>query len=429
MAPDVNPEATEGQPPSLPTIDEFRAEARAWLSQRVPLRRQRATNWGEGSDRVPVFHNVSVEEERKVIDDLRAWKRQRFDAGYGPLSWPPEYGGRSLPPVYELAFSEEEAAFDVPPVHEAVGITTELIAPTIREWGTAEQRNRFLMPMLRTDELWCQLYSEPGAGSDLAAIRTRADFDGEQWTINGQKVWTSGAQHASWGYLIARSDPSLPKHRGLTAFLLPMDAPGVEVRPLRQMSGGSSFNEVFFTDVRLADTARLGERNGGWSVAMTTLGFERVAGSGEGGDLIGRFQAALGLSRHFGRDRDPVVRQQLAAVYMYGRLAELNSERARQAWSAGATPGPEGSISKLFHANGLASVTRLVSLLLGPRLAADTGEWGTFAWAEHVTGAPGNRIAGGTDEVQRTIIGERILGLAPEPKVDRDVPFQQAAAR
>jgi alkylation response protein AidB-like acyl-CoA dehydrogenase len=296
-----------------------------------------------------------------------------------------------------------------------VGITTELIAPTIRTWGDESQKERYLRPMLRGDELWCQLMSEPTAGSDVGGLRTRAVRDGEVWTVNGQKVWTSGARHAQWGYLLARSDPDAPKHQGITAFIVPMDASGVEVRPIRQMSGGASFNEVFFTDVRLADSMRLGPENSGWRVAMTTLGFERVAGSGEGNDLLARFDKAMALSKQLRRSQDPVVRQYLARSYTLARLSELNNERVRQAWLSGATPGPEGSIGKLFHGLGLAQFSEMISVLLGPRLMADSGEHGTYQWSEHVTGAPGSRIAGGTDEIQRNVLAERILGLPREP--------------
>jgi alkylation response protein AidB-like acyl-CoA dehydrogenase len=411
---------------TIPSVDEFRQEARRWLSQHAEHRVAGVgrKGWGDGSDRIGVFHRLSWDEERSLIDDLRAWHRLRFDAGFGPISWDVEYGGRALPVSYELAFAEEEADFATPTRHESVNITTHLIAPTIREWGTPEQRARFLRPMLRTDVLWCQLYSEPGAGSDLAGIGTLAGRHGDVWVVNGQKVWTSGARHANWGYLMARTNPDVPKHHGLTAFVLPMDSHGVEVRPLRQMTGGSSFNEVFFTDVQIPDDLRLGGIDEGWRVAMTTLGFERVAASGEGNDLLTRFHRAAALAEHLGRADEPAIRQALSDVYTRARLIEFNNARGRQAIQAGGTPGPEGSIEKLFFSESLRRVSDLVSAVLGPRLVADSGEWGTFAWAEHVTGVPGTRIAGGTDEIQRTIIGERVLGLPAEPRVDRETAFR-----
>jgi alkylation response protein AidB-like acyl-CoA dehydrogenase len=409
---------------TVPSLESFRQEARQWLAGNAAPRDDARTvggesRWGVGSDRVGLFHNLTVDEERAVVARLQEWRRRRYDAGFGPISWAAEYGGRGYPPAYELAFAEEESQFSLPDHHEAVGITMGLIAPTIREWGTEEQGQKYLRPMLRGDVIWCQLFSEPDAGSDLAGLRTRAVRDGDKWCINGQKVWTSGARHAEFGYLLARTDPDAAKHAGLTTFLVPMRDPAVEVRPLRQMSGGSSFNEVFFTDLVVSDADRLGPVNGGWRVVMTTLGFERVAGSGEGSGLMTRFDRVMQLARHVGRDRDPVVRQELARLFTHARLLDLLNERVRMALASGATPGPEGSVAKLFYGDGLALVSDVVSMLLGPRLTADTDEWGTFAWMEHVTGVPGGRIAGGTDEIQRNVIGERILGLPKEPKVER----------
>lgn len=410
------------------TIEEFRAEAREWLASKVARRETSRREWGRGSDRVPIFHNLTRAEEQQLIDECRAWRRLRYDEGFGALSWTTEHGGRGLLPSHELAYDEEEADFAVPASHESVGITVGLIAPTIRHWGTVDQRDRFLRPMLRTDEMWCQLFSEPGSGSDLAGVQTRANQHGDEWEITGQKVWTSGAQYADWGYLLARTDPYAPKHQGLTAFVVPMRVPNVEVRPLRQMSGGSSFNEVFFDGMRLTDDMRLGPVGEGWSVAVTTLGFERVVGSGEGGKLTERGARAVELAQHLGAHRDPVVRQGLAKVYSFGRLLELNNRRTRESLKAGATPGPEGSFGKLFYSLGLAEVTEVVSRILGPRLTADSGEWGTFAWAEHVTGVPGQRVAGGTDEIQRNIIAERVLGLPREPRMDKGAPSAQRSA-
>jgi alkylation response protein AidB-like acyl-CoA dehydrogenase len=248
--------------------------------------------------------------------------------------------------------------------------------------------------------------------------------DGDEWVINGQKVWSSGAQFSAWGELIARSDPDEAKHAGLAAFLVPMDAPGVEVRPIRQMSGGSSFNEVFFTDVRLPDTLRLGDVGAGWKVALTTLGFER-GGTGARG-VGGSWERLLGLARWLERTGDPVTRQRLASVYVTQRVRGFNAGRAAAAVAGGAPPGPEGSIGKLQWVQGLTAIGEVAAWMLGPRLTADAGEWGTYAWVDHVLGAPGYRIAGGSDEIQRNIIAERVLGLPGEPRADRgpwrDIP-------
>jgi alkylation response protein AidB-like acyl-CoA dehydrogenase len=393
----------------------FTEEARAWLSDHAPPREVREpSRWGEGSDSMALFHNLSAEEERAHLAAARHWQRQKSDAGYGSITWPAEYGGAGLPAAYEAAFRREEARFETPKGHEAISITLELIAPTILAVGTTEQKDRYLEAMRRTDEMWCQLFSEPGAGSDLASLSCRAVADAGRWILNGQKVWTSGAQYADHGYILCRTDPAAPKHRGITAFLIPMDAPGIEVRPLRQMSGGASFNEVFLTDVVVPDTARLGDVNEGWRVALTTLGFERAARSGGtgGADMFGRL---LDLARHLGRTDDPLVRQRLASVYVHGRLRSMNRRRAGARFRAGGVPGPEGSISKLMLTQGLQEVADTAALLLGPRLGADSGEWGTYAWSEFVNGVPGFRIAGGSDEIQRNIIAERALGLPREP--------------
>jgi alkylation response protein AidB-like acyl-CoA dehydrogenase len=393
----------------------FTEEARAWLSDHAPPREVREpSRWGEGSDSMALFHNLSAEEERAHLAAARHWQRQKSDAGYGSITWPAEYGGAGLPAAYDAAFRREEARFETPKGHEAISITLELIAPTILAVGTTEQKDRYLEAMRRTDEMWCQLFSEPGAGSDLASLSCRAIADAGRWILNGQKVWTSGAQYADHGYILCRTDPAAPKHRGITAFLIPMDTPGIEVRPLRQMSGGASFNEVFLTDVVVPDTARLGDVNEGWRVALTTLGFERAARSGGtgGADMFGRL---LDLARHLGRTDDPLVRQRLASVYVHGRLRSMNRRRAGARLRAGGVPGPEGSISKLMLTQGLQEVADTAALLLGPRLGADSGEWGTYAWSEFVNGVPGFRIAGGSDEIQRNIIAERALGLPREP--------------
>jgi alkylation response protein AidB-like acyl-CoA dehydrogenase len=234
--------------------------------------------------------------------------------------------------------------------------------------------------------------------------------------LDGQKVWSSGAQFSQWGEAICRTDPSVPKHAGQTAFLVPLDAPGVDVRPIRQITGGSSFNEVFLTGVRIPDSLRLGDVGAGWKVALTTLGFERAT-SGSHSTVGGTWPQVLALARSMGRAGDPVVRQRLAHLY--------SVDRARTWARARVSSGPAGSIGKLAWTEWMREVSDVVSLLLGARLTADTGEGATFGWTKHVLGAPGYRIAGGSDEVQRNIIGERVLGLPAEPRVDRDVPFSQ----
>jgi alkylation response protein AidB-like acyl-CoA dehydrogenase len=397
-------------------LTEYAEHAEAWLEDHAERRAPGGDlRWGAGSDSVAIFHNMTFGEERACIDELRAWQQRKFDAGYGAISWPVEYGGAGLPLAYEAEFARLERSFLTPPLHEAVTISLNIEAPTILALGDDAQKQRYLRPLRRCEELCCQLFSEPGAGSDLGSISLRAERDGDEWVVNGQKVWTSGAQYADVGYLIARTDPDVPRQRAMTAFLVAMDAPGLEVRPLRQMSGGASFNEVFFSDVRIPDDGRVGEVGSGWHAMMTTLGFERAAATGGSGgaDILSRLVL---LSRHLDRDRDPVVRQLLADVYIAGRVKNMTQRRAAARRRASGVPGPEGSLGKLAYTNWLQQVSHAASVLLGPRLGADTGEWGTFAWSEFVNGTPGMRLGGGTDEIQRNTIAERALGLPREPR-------------
>jgi alkylation response protein AidB-like acyl-CoA dehydrogenase len=418
---------------ALPHLDEYRATARAWLAERLPVRADRDPDapfeWGEGEFSTAVFHNLTESEQRAMLDRAAAYQREKCDAGYGAITLEKEYGGSGLPPRYERAFRTEEARFDTPDGGELFGVTVGLVAPTILAHGTEEQKQEFVARLTRTECFACQLFSEPGAGSDLAGLTTRAECDGDSWVVNGQKVWTSGAQFATYGELIARSDLDLPKHEGMTAFLVPLDTPGVTVRPIRQMTGGSSFNEVFFDDVRVPDRLRLGAVGEGWRVALTTLGFERMSSGGGGGGggmrVGGTWQQVVALAQHLERTGDPLVRQMLSDLYVRVRLLALNGRRAQAKMRAGQMPGPEGSVGKAAWTLSMTAMSAVVSHLLGPRLAADTGEWGTFGWAEHVLGAPGYRIAGGSDEIQRNIIGERVLGLPGEPRVDRNIPFRE----
>jgi alkylation response protein AidB-like acyl-CoA dehydrogenase len=394
------------------SVAEFRAQANGWLSsvaQRVPVE----DAWGSGNDSVAVFENWTEAEEREHTAAISAWERQRFDAGWGALSWPAEYGGRGLPKHYEQIFAEEEAAYDVPRRNELFAVTQQLIAPTIAMWGTDEQKQRYLRAMLRTDILACQLFSEPGAGSDLAAVQTRAVRDGADWLLTGQKVWTSGALVAQFGEAICRTDPQAGKHAGLTAFLVPLDAPGVTIRPIRQMSGGATFNEVFLDEVRISDTQRLGPEGQGWRVALSTLAAERLDSGGLGAETIDR---VLGLARNLGRPLDALEIDRVADIYVRSMIGRITGLRVRASVATGADPGPEASVGKLYATETMRRTSETVAHLLGPRLAADTGEWGTYCWGEHVLGAPGYRIAGGSDEIQRNIIAERVLGMAREPQ-------------
>ena len=411
---------------ATPDLDEFVAAARAWLDDNAERRPETSdAHTPDETFSVAVFHALATDDERALLERLKRWTQRKAERGYHAIGWPPEHGGLGLPGAYARAFSHLEREYVTPASHEIHSVTTGLIAPTVRIFGDDVQRSRFVDRFLAARDLCCQLFSEPGAGSDLATLACRAERDGEEWVVNGQKVWSSGAQFSEWGELIARTDPTAPKHRGLTAFVVPMDAPGVEVRPIRQMSGGSSFNEVFLTDVRIPDSLRLGAVGEGWKVALTTLGFERDHSDGSGGRVGGSWRQLLATARAVGGTEHPVIRQQLARVYSHHRVEGFVSRRAADQRRAGAEPGPEGSLGKLLWTEGMTLVSDVVADVLGAALVADTGASGTYAWGEHVLGAPGYRIAGGSDEVQRNIIGERVLGLPAEPRVDKDVPWNE----
>jgi alkylation response protein AidB-like acyl-CoA dehydrogenase len=406
--------------PDLPT---WRAEVRAWLETTLPLRSDREDDGGPAD--LAVFRNIPDEQESRLLDAIRDYRRARYDAGYGALTLPPEQGGAGLPASFAMAMAQEESAFAVPPSTELISVTTGLVGPAVSMFGTPEQREKYAQPLLRTDLLACQLFSEPGAGSDLAALGCRAARDGDAWVVDGQKVWSSGARHAQFGLLLTRTDPDVPKHKGITAFLLPMSTPGVEVRPIRQMSGGSSFNEVFLSGARIPDALRIGAVGEGWRVATATLSFERTASGSGTRRKGGTFADVLSLAQALGRAEDPLVRQQLGDLYVRNVLKAATAERVGRAAAAGVSPGPGASIGKLLASDLLVRTGELAADLLGSRIAADTGLRETFTWTEHLLGAPGYRLAGGTDQIQRNVMAERVLGLPPEPRVDKDVPWSE----
>src|SRR5688572_124392 len=394
------------------TRDEFRAEASAFLEANAKRRVEDSAEWGQGSDQVSIFPERTPEEDAAMLAEAKEWRAKVYDAGFGWISGPEAYGGRGLPREYERVWQSLENDYDVPGIGP-FGIGLGMVAPTILAHAVEDVRRQYLPSLHRGDTVACQLFSEPVAGSDLAGIQTRAIRDGEDWILNGQKVWTSGAHYSDIGEIITRT-ATYPdsRHRGLTMFLVDMKAPGVEVRPLRQMTGGASFNEVFFTDMRVPDDHRLGDVDQGWTVALTTLMNERMAigggGVGSGLDLAGRLKA---LARHMDLADDPHVRQQLAEVLIRHSVNRYTTLRAMAKMRAGQLPGPELSTLKLALTNNMQRISDVVTSLLGPRLVADTGEWGTYAWADYVLGVPGLRVAGGTDEVLRNIVGERVLGL------------------
>lgn len=413
---------------AAPTIEEFRAEAAAFLDANATPKEpaQRRFEWGVGSDNVGLFEEVDREVERAALARSKEWRALRWDAGFGWITGPPAYGGRGLSTAHEQAYARLEAGYQVPTgAFFVVGLG--MVAPTILAHAQEHVKADLLPKLYRGDVVGCQLFSEPGAGSDLASLQARAERDGDEWVITGQKVWTSGAQISDIGEIICRTDPDQPKHRGLTAFVVDMHAPGVEVRPLRQMTGGASFNEVFFEEVRVPDDHRLGDVDQGWTVALTTLMNERAAlgagglGVGTGTTLLTRLAE---LCRQLGVADDPIVRDRLADIHIHFQVARYTNQRALDKVKAGQAPGPEMSIAKLTATANLWRAANFVTDVLGPRATADTGEWGTYAWGQLLLGTPGMKVAGGSDEVLKNVIGERVLGLPKEPGVASTTPFR-----
>ncbi|HET9092113.1 MAG TPA: acyl-CoA dehydrogenase family protein [Acidimicrobiales bacterium] len=394
-----------------PSEEEFRTEALEFLEANARPRPPEKLVFGEGSDEVSVLPERTPDEDAREVAEAKDWAARVFDAGFGWITGPAEYGGRGLPGSYQRLYSALEAKYDTPSQAPRM-IGLGMIAPTILAHGTEVAKRAYLRRLWRGDIIACQLFSEPSNGSDLAGVQTRAVRDGDEWVLNGQKVWTSGAQYSDIGEILCRSDPDLPKHKGLSAFLVDMNAPGVEVRPLRQMTGGASFNEVFFTDVRVPADHLLGDVNGGWTVALTTLMNERAAiGGGGAAAGGGATRRLLDLMVHLGATADPLLRQAYADLWIHLQVARWNNERALSKIRAGQLPGPELSIAKLSLTENMRRTAELAAQVLGPRITADSGEWGTYAWSRYLLGVPGMRVAGGTDEVMRNIVAERVLGL------------------
>jgi len=388
-------------------------------------------------------------------------------SGWAFPTWPARALGRGLSSDGARAVAEERAA--VGAHHPPSGIGPMMAGPTIAEHGTQEQIDRLLPDMVTGRHIWCQLFSEPGAGSDLASLQTRAVRDGDEWTVNGQKVWTSGAQYSRWGILLARTDPDAPKHQGITFFVIDMDQPGVEVRPLKEMTGGATFNEVFFTDARVSQADVIGEIDKGWAVAVTCLSFERTSlgagamgGMSGGGAMLGigmgsaerspvpdldarvgeLASAASGgglgamasggaamvklLPMMFGKARDPIARQETARLYTLLEISRYTGMRAKAATERGGRPGPEASTGKLMASQLARSMRDLLLRLEGPAgalMGPDAPLNGMAQWLALFS--PAISIAGGSDEIQHNVIGERVLGIPSEPKIDKDVPFRE----
>ena len=357
-----------------------------------------------------------------LLDKAKSFQMDLSQAGLAGITFPEEYGGAGLSDTHQEIFNEVSASWHMPT--SPLSISHGMCLPMLNQFGTHEQKLRFMPDNISGKTIWCQLFSEPGAGSDVASLSTRAVLDGDQWVINGQKVWTSGAHYCDYGLVVARTDPSLPKHRGLTMFIVDMSDPAIEIRPLKQISGGSGFNEVFFTDLHIPKNFQLGELNQGWNLAISMLMFERVSiGASAGGLNTDRSPDLIRLAQDSGQANDPIIRQKLTDLWIKEKIKGFIGQRIRDAVSAGQVPGPEGSIAKL---NG-ALIARLardtsISLVKAEAQAWDAENENGEQWANACLGAAGISIAGGTDEVQRNIIGERVLGLPKEPD-----PFKGAA--
>jgi alkylation response protein AidB-like acyl-CoA dehydrogenase len=385
----------------------LRAEARAWLEE----------NW-------PALNAEYPDAGRYDPDRARAWQRRLAAGGWGAPSWPAEYGGRGFGPLESTVWGEEKARAGAAIPFNVVGFG--MAGPTLIAHGTPEQKARYLPPLLEGEEIWCQLFSEPGAGSDLASLQTRAVREGDDWIVTGQKVWSSSAHEAQFGLLLARYDADVPKHKGLVYLIVDMSSPGIEVRPLKQIDGNAHFNEVFLSDVRIPHANRLGEPGEGWRVAITTLMHERMSIGSASGGYIFSFDRLVELARDRAPDGlDATVRDDLARVYTKRRVLEFLNARILSKLGRGQIPDAEGSIVKLVLAGLVSDTTSLGMRILGPS--------GTLMGTEGVQraflGGPAFRIGGGTDEIQKNLIGERVLGLPKDPSPDKDVPFSDIAKR
>lgn len=397
-----------------PEEAEYRARVRRWLDANVPAR-------------ISIIHGQEVPES---IAAARAWQARKAEAGYACIAWPRQWGGAGGSAIQHLIFSDEESRFDLGTSLFTLGLG--MCLPTIMTAGSETDKLRFVGPAMPGEHIWCQLFSEPSNGSDVAAARTGAsqlDDGSGDWIVNGQKVWTSGAHYSDYGLLLARTDPDVPKHMGLTMFWVDMKAPGIEIRPIHQIDGGSGFNEVYFTDVRLRDSQRVGEVGAGWKVALVTLMNERlVVGGGLGLDwpaLVESFDALPGVSGEGSALQDGGLREKLADWYVAAEALKFTNLRTQAALSRSETPGPEASIGKIVAARMLQDVsTEMLDRLDQSGIVRETDETSQIGKLQHAFFlSAGWRIAGGTDEILKNIIAERVLGLPQDVRVDRDVAF------
>ena len=394
-----------------PEQAEYRAQIRAWLDEHQA---QAPAILGEGA----------LTDPDEILAARRAWQAQLAEGGLAGATWPKEYGGQGVGPIEGVIISQEMRRARVPGILDIIGVG--MLGPTIIAHGDDEQKTRYLGPMLHGDEVWCQLFSEPAAGSDLAAVQTRAkQNDDGTWTLNGQKVWTTNAQFAAYGLLLARTNVDVPKHKGMTMFIVPMDGDGVTIRGLRQISGESEFNEVFFDDVTIPADSVVGGVDNGWGVGLTTLMFERLTiglgseGFGYNGD---RFSRAIAADAAAVKDSD--VRHQLGEIAAELEAIRWTGYRLISDLQGGQIPGPEFGLAKVTTVNNAVKAGDLIADVLGPETLAEDDEW-----AYMISFLPGLKSAGGTEEILRNTIGERVLGLPPEPRLDKGIPFSELRAK
>ena len=397
----------------------FRKEVRAWLDANAPKQY-------EAGLKSSGFGHTALEGV-DVMKASKDWQKKKYDAGWACLHWPKDYGGCGATPIERVIWQQEEGPYAA--LSSLFIIGHGMCGPTMMAYASEEHKKTYLPPLASGENIWCQLFSEPAGGSDLAGLRTKAEKDGDDWVVNGQKIWTSGAHYSDYGLLITRTDPTVPKHKGLTMFFLDMKSPGIEIRPIKQVNGQSGFNEVYFTDVRIPDSQRLGKVGDGWAVSLTTLMNERLSiGAGmptgfpELLDFCCRLETADGPAID-----NPAVRSKLATWAVRTSGLRYTAFRSISALSKGETPGPENSIGKLVAGPTMQEIAAFAldlqgeaGALLNPEQAAANARFQAM-----LLRSPATRVEGGTDEILRNIIAERVLGLPADIRVDKSVPFNQ----
>ena len=402
-----------------PTEGAFRAQARAWIQANAPQELKaelEASGFGQ-----PALRSGDPLKAGK------AWQKRKQEGGWSCLHWPKEYGGRGATPIERVIWQQEEGVFSKLSAPFLIG--QGMCGPTVMAYASEEQKRKYLPPLASGEQVWCQMFSEPVAGSDLAGLRTKAEKEGDTWVVNGQKIWTSGAHYSDYGILLTRTDPNVVKHSGLTMFFIDMKSPGIDIRPIKQVNGQSGFNEIYFTDLRIPDAQRLGEVGAGWSVSLVTLMNERLSiGAGmptgfpELLEFCSKFDTGNGLAID-----DPAVRSKLATWAVRTSGLRYTAYRSISALSKGQTPGPENSIGKLVAGETLQEIAMFaldlqgqVGVAMDPELVEASGRFQAM-----LLRSPATRIEGGTDEILRNIIAERVLGLPADMRADRGIPFNK----